>query len=306
MEILTGTADFHLSEETAVAIGKFDGVHIGHRRLLEEIIKQKEQGRKACVFTFDPPPSVFFGNPREKLLSTKEEKRELFAKLGTDILVEFPLREDTAAIEPERFVKELLYKGLHAGFVAAGSDLSFGAGGRGNAALLRAMAADCGMEVRIIEKVLWEGREISSSLVREAVEKGDMIKAETLLGMPYTISGSVRHGNRIGHSLGMPTLNLRPSADKLLPPNGVYFSGVRLKGKRYAAISNIGIRPTVEETEKYPGVESYLYGYEGEAYGEEIQVELYAFRRSERKFTDLDALKRQLWEDMEAGASFTR
>lgn len=306
MEIITKTTDFYLREETAAAIGKFDGVHVGHRRLLEEILSQKKAGRKACVFTFDPPPSVFFGKTDEKELSTREEKRRLFAALGVDILIEFPLNGKTAAMLPQTFVSEVLFGRMQAGFVAAGTDVTFGAGGAGDAALLKRMAAKCGVAVSIIEKVSMDGQAVSSTRVRAAVEAGDMRLTERLLGTPYPVMGTVQHGNRIGRTLGMPTLNLLPPADKLLPPSGVYYSGVWLKGRYYKAISNIGCRPTIEEKAKRLGVETYLYDFCGDAYGEEIEVNLYAFKRPEERFCSLDALKAQLEEDIAAGEAYIR
>lgn len=306
MEIITKTTDFYLQEETAAAIGKFDGVHVGHRRLLEEILLQKKAGRKACVFTFDPPPSVLFGKTGEKELSTREEKRRLFAALGVDILIEFPLNRETAAMLPQTFVADVLFGRMQAGFVAAGTDLSFGAGGAGDAALLKRMAAKCGVDVRIIDKVAVDGQEVSSTRVREALEAGDMQLTERLLGMPYPVIGFVQHGNRIGRTLGMPTLNLLPPEDKLLPPLGVYYSGVWLKGRYYKAISNIGYRPTIQEEEKRLGVETYLYNFDGDAYGEEIEVNLYAFKRSEKQFHDVEELRVQLQEDIAAGAAYSR
>lgn len=306
MEIITKTTDFYLQEETAAAIGKFDGVHVGHRRLLEEILLQKKAGRKACVFTFDPPPSVLFGKTGEKELSTREEKRRLFAALGVDILIEFPLSRETAAMLPQTFVADVLFGRMQAGFVAAGTDLSFGAGGAGDAALLKRMAAKYGVDVRIIEKVAVDGQEVSSTRVREALEAGDMQLTERLLGMPYPVIGIVQHGNRIGRTLGMPTLNLLPPEDKLLPPLGVYYSGVWLKGRYYKAISNVGYRPTIQEEGKRLGVETYLYDFDGDAYGEEIEVNLYAFKRPEKQFHDVEELRVQLQEDIAAGAAYSR
>ena len=135
MEIIAGTTDFYLEKDTAVAIGKFDGVHLGHRRLLEEILNKKKNGLAACVFTFDPTPAVLFGLSDGKELTTREEKRRLFEHLGIDILIEFPLTKETAATEPERFVTEILAKQMNTRFVAAGEDLSFGKNGAGNAEL---------------------------------------------------------------------------------------------------------------------------------------------------------------------------
>lgn len=306
MEIITGTTDFYLKDETAVAIGKFDGVHIGHRRLLDEILSERAEGKKACVFTFDPPPSVFFGGNEEQELTTKEEKRRLFELMGIDILIEFPLNRETAGILPEVFVTDILCERMNASFVAAGTDLSFGAKGAGNAALLRKIAKECDFTVRIIEKITLDGQEISSTSVRNAVAAGDMLLAEKLLGVPYPVRGIVQHGNRIGRTLGMPTVNLRPGKEKLLPPCGVYYSEVVLEGKHYKSISNIGYKPTVQEQEKQLGVETYIYDFDGEIYGEEIEVSLFAFKRPELQFESLEALQKQLQKDIEEGAAYIR
>lgn len=300
MEIIAGTTDFYLEKDTAVAIGKFDGVHLGHRRLLEEIIAKKKDGLAACVFTFDPAPAVLFGLSDGKELTTREEKRRLFERLGIDILIEFPLTKETAATEPERFVSEILAKQMNTRFVAAGEDLSFGKNGAGNALLLEKMAPQLGFCVKTIEKIEVDGIEVSSTYIRKLVEEGRMEEAESMLGMPYTLVGTVEHGNHIGHTLGFPTVNLLPSAGKLLPPNGVYYAAVRYYGRVYKAISNLGTKPTVSE-EKVMGVESYLYDFDQDIYGQEIEVALKSFRRPERKFSSLEELKTQLDQDIADG-----
>ncbi len=306
MEIVQGIAgcmaDFQLDRETAVAIGKFDGVHIGHRKLLAQVQAQKARGLSSCVFTFDPTPAVFFGLSDGMELSTKEEKRRIFENMGIDVLVEFPLTEQTAAIEPEEFVRRILAGSLRARFVAAGEDLSFGARGAGDAALLKKMGAGLGIEVQLIDKVCVEGREVSSTYIRELVENGKVDRLEKFLESPYSVSGTVEHGRQLGRKLGFPTVNILPDKNKLLPPNGVYDSKVRLGGKAYRAISNVGYKPTVTE-EHIRGVESYLYDFSEEAYGEFIEVQLLAFRRPERKFGSIEALRRQLQEDIAAGAA---
>ena len=137
MEIIADTTEIQLAQETAAAIGKFDGIHIGHRRLLEEILARKKRGLTACVFTFDPPPAVLFGCSDGKELTSKKEKRLLFSRMGVDILVEFPMNRETAAMAPEAFARDVLAGQLQVRFLAAGTDLSFGAKGAGNAALLQ-------------------------------------------------------------------------------------------------------------------------------------------------------------------------
>lgn len=303
MEIITNTTEFQLNRDTAVAIGKFDGIHMGHRKLLEEIVKRKEGGLAACVFTFDPPPMVFFGRSDGKLLSTKEEKRTVFDKMGVDILIEFPLNRETAGMEPEVFARDILSGKMRMKYLAAGNDLSFGARGAGNAALLQKLSPELGFEVETIDKVFCDGYEVSSTRLRECIELGNMEKAQELLGMPYPVTGRVVSGNQIGRTIGFPTINILPDESKLLPPCGVYFSKVLLEGEVYSAISNVGYKPTVTE-ERCLGVESYLYDFDRMVYGKEVEVYLCKFHRKEKRFENLEALKAQLAEDIEAGQRF--
>ena len=298
MEIIADTSEFYIERETAVAIGKFDGVHLGHRRLLDEVLQAKKRGLAACVFTFDPPPSVLFGGDAH-VLTTNEEKHRIFERMGVDFLVEFPMTLETAAIPPSTFIVDYLVGQLNTKFIVAGTDISFGRRGEGNAELLKAMAAEYDYDFKLIDKVKnADGEEISSSLVRECIAIGNMEKAESLLGSPYSVTGTVVKGNHIGHTLGFPTINIYPDENKLLPPFGVYAGKTEVKEKVYRSISNVGCKPTVGG-EVRPSVETYLYGFDGDLYGEEATVELSAFRRPETKFESLEALKAQLQRDIE-------
>jgi riboflavin kinase/FMN adenylyltransferase len=297
VEIIAGTADFLLERETAAAIGKFDGVHIGHRRLLEEIIARKKQGLDACVFTFNPPPAVLFGIGDGKELTTVHEKRILLERMGVDVLVEFPLNLTNAAMEPETFVRDVLARQMNTDFIAAGKDLSFGAGGKGDSVLLEALGAELGIEVKTIEKVKIDDIEVSSSVIREYVENGNMSAAERMLGIAYPVMGKVEQGNHIGRTLGFPTVNIIPEKTKLLPPNGVYVADVLYKGRKYSGVSNVGCKPTVSE-DREMSVETYIYDFDEYIYGEEIEVYLKEFRRPERKFDSLDDLRAQLERDI--------
>ena len=303
MQIIRGTTEFELSERSAVAIGKFDGIHLGHQKLLARILEWKKEGFLAAVFTFDPAPEAFFGGHPMKELMTVEEKRLAFEKMGIDVLIEFPLNNETAATKPERFVTEYLTAGLRAGVIVAGTDLSFGARGQGDAKLLQSMAKDLGYRVELIDKVCLAGEEISSTLIREAVSRGDMEKVTALLGMPYQISGVVAHGKKLGRTMGMPTVNLLPDEDKLLPPRGVYYSYVRLEDRRCPAISNIGCKPTVSDTQ-IMGLETYLYDFDKTLYDKEITVELLHFKRPEMRFENVEALKKQMEKDLAEGKAF--
>lgn len=299
MEIIENTTEFHLEKPSAVALGKFDGVHLGHRRLLGQVLAQKERGLQAVVFTFDTSAASFFGGD-EKELSTREEKRAIFSGMGIDVLIEFPLNRDTAATQPLDFLSRYLAKQMRTAYLCAGPDVSFGKGGAGDYALLARYAEHFGYQVELIEKVRVKGEEVSSTRVREAVRAGNMQDVTLMLGAPYSVSGRVVHGRALGRTLGMPTANLLPDAGKLLPPNGVYYSRAFLNDRSYRGITNVGCKPTVSE-EQVVGVETYLYDFEGEIYDRDMTVELLTFRRPERAFESVEALRRQIGEDVESG-----
>ena len=303
MQIIAGTTDFKILKPTAVAIGKFDGLHRGHRVLLKQVMEKKDTGLLVTIFTFDPPPEVLFGKRQAREITTKEEKRVIFEKMGVDILIEFPLDEVTAAISPEQFVKEILKERMNMAYLAAGYDLSFGYLGAGNAELLKVLAPKYNFELNIIEKVCENGREISSTFIREEVEKGAMRHVAELLGEPYMIIGQVVHGAKLGRKIGMPTINLLPEKEKMLPPNGVYYSKTRIGEKEYKSITNIGKKPTVSNEEQI-GVETYLYEFEQDVYGKNAIVKLLEFKRPERKFANLDELKEQMMMDVNEGREF--
>lgn len=303
MKIICDTTEFQMEQKSAVAIGKFDGVHRGHMELLSHIIKMKKKKMAAVVFTFHPSAAVFFGQSKEAELTTRYEKRQLFESMGVDVLVEFPLNKETAATSPEEFVEKILARQMQAGYIAAGADVSFGYKGLGNKELLIRMAGQLDYQVEIINKVYEEAREISSTYVREEVEKGDMEKTARLLGRFYSFEGQVERGNRLGRKLGMPTLNLYPEREKLLPPKGVYYSRVLFEGGTYPGITNIGLKPTVNST-SHISVETYLYDFDKDMYGRKIVTELLQFKRPEQKFESVEMLKTQMEKDIAQGRMF--
>ena len=303
MHIIENTTEFQLDRPGAVAIGKFDGIHLGHQKLIQKIIEQKAKGYLATVFTFDTSAAAFFGG-EEKELTTREEKRIVFEKRGVDVLIEFPLNRETAATEPVEFVQRYLVSQMQAAYICAGTDLSFGRRGAGNYELLQQYADSYGYQVELIDKVRMDGEEVSSTRVREAVRTGKMEAAARMLGTPYSVSGTVEHGRRLGRTIGMPTANLLPEQDKLLPPNGVYYSKVLMGGRIYRSITNIGCKPTVSENH-IMGVETYLDDVAGDIYGKDITVQLLAFRRPEMKFDGVDILKAQMQKDIAAGQIFS-
>lgn len=302
MQIIEQTTEFRLPGKSAVAIGKFDGVHIGHRKLIDKIIEQKSENRLATVFTFDTSAAAFFGG-EEKELTTIAEKRRIFEQLGVDVLIEFPLNRETAATEPEEFVHRYLATQMRAAYICAGDDLSFGRNGAGNYELLKKYASTYGYRAELIEKVQVDGEDVSSTRVREAVREGRMEDAARMLGTPYSVTGCVEHGRKLGRTIGMPTANLVPDTDKLLPPNGVYYSRAVIDGRTYKGISNVGCKPTVDDGQTL-GVETYLYDMAGDLYGRDITVFLLAFRRPEIKFDSVERLREQMEADIAAGRDY--
>ncbi len=307
MELICQTTDFKIEEGCAVAIGKFDGIHRGHKRLLREIFDAKKLGLKTAVFTFDPSPSVFFQGDGVRELMTREEKRIAFAQMGIDYLVEYPFCKETAAVSPEDYVKQFLLKKMNARFIAAGEDVSFGNRGAGNAELLCEIAQSRGVQVRIISKLCHSGRDISSTYVRSEVEKGNMELVTQLLDEPFFISGRVERGNRIGHKLGMPTVNIHPQPQKIMPPGGVYFSTVTYGEQTFYGVTNIGYKPTVESPDGKTnrlGVETYIYDFDEDIYEKDIVVHLHHYERGEKKFADLDELKAAIAADVKKGKEY--
>ena len=303
MKIIKDTTEFYIEEATAVAIGKFDGFHRGHQTLLQKMQEQKKKGLATVIFTFVPSPAAFFSTEIMKELTTLEEKRKIFEKAGIDYLIEFPFVQETADMEPEAYIKEVLVERIHAKCVVAGEDVSFGRRGSGNAKLLLDKSEELSYDVVLIDKVQYEGREVSSTFVREEVTKGNMELVHQLLGIPYHVGGMIVHGRKRGRTLGMPTVNQIPTKEKLLPPNGVYFSYVMLDERKLPSITNIGTKPTVADG-MVMGVETYIYDFDEDVYGEELEVYLLAFKRSEMRFDSVDALKVQMAKDIAAGRAY--
>ena len=290
MRVITGTREFQIEEPTAVTIGKFDGRHKGHQKLLREMLCFKErQGLKAAVFTFDMAPSGVMRGQVQTVITTNQERRNKMAKVGIDYLVEYPFDQETAHMRPEDFVSEVLVRQMHAKAVVVGTDCSFGYKGKGNVQLLKEMSKSCGFEAVIIEKEQDDHRDISSTYVREELDLGNIEKANELLGEPYAIHGVVVHGNHIGGTvLGFPTANILPPPEKHLPPFGV---------------SNIGKKPTIAG-ESPVGVETFIMGLEENLYGKEIEVQLLNFERPEQKFASLKELKDRIEKDKEYAAAY--
>lgn len=305
MKVITGTRQFQIEEPTVVTIGKFDGRHRGHQKLLQEMNRMKEEEKlAAAVFTFDTAPMKAVTGKPVTVITTCEERRSKLARMGMDYLVEYPFDEQAAHMAPEEFVSRILVGQMQARAVVAGTDCSFGYQGAGDALLLKKLAEKLGFEAVIIEKAQDHHRDISSTYVKEMLDAGDVKKAWELLGEPYAIHGRVVHGNHIGGAvLGFPTANLLPPPEKHLPAFGVYVSRVRVGEKLYEGVTNIGRKPTVEGVSPV-GAETFIIGLKEDLYGQELEVQLLSFIRPEKRFGSLEELKEQISRDREAAARY--
>lgn len=296
MKIINDTLDFSISEESAITLGKFDGIHKGHQKLIGKIVEKKRQGLKSVVFTFGQMPgTVFHGKGRTIL--TREERQNHLEQMDVDYMIECPFVPEVIQMEPERFVDEILVGQLHAKYIAVGPDFRFGYNRRGGVSLLKKLAPIFGYEVEVFEKERLDDKVISSTYVRHMLETGEMETVQRLLGYPYYVSGTVVHGHAIGRTIGIPTINLIPDDEKMLPPNGVYLTKTVIDEEEYSGITNIGVKPTISG-EEAKGIETHLFDYEGDLYDRELIVEFFAFARAERRFHSLEELKQQLAKDV--------
>lgn len=281
---------------TAVALGKFDGIHLGHQLLIDGLNKEKLKGRRALVFTFGSNPNSVLSGGSQKNIYTSKEKEMYFANLGIDILLEYPFTKEFASISPEDFVYQCLVRQLGVRSIYVGEDFRFGRGRMGNVALLKSLGEEYQFEVNALPKKTLHGKVVSSTIIRDMLESNFHV-ANEMLGNPYFIYGEVVHGQHLGHTIGFPTINQMIPEKKLVPAFGVYASRVKLDGYYYKAISNLGKKPTIGGQHQ-TSLETYILDYDGDLYGQQLQTELLYFIRPEEKFASVEALKKQIGNDI--------
>ncbi len=289
-------------KQRVIALGFFDGVHLGHGALLR---RTAEEARKRdctpAVFTFDrPPKEVVTGIPCP-LINSPEDRKDLLRRLyGISDVLMVPFDREMMTTPWDGFVTEILVKRYHAVHLVAGHDHHFGHKNQGSPELLAAKCAELGLGCDIIPKVEVGGITVSSTYIRRLVELGQMDRAAAFLGHPHTLTGTVGHGRGIGSSRLFPTANLTVPPHVLVPAHGVYATRVTLPdGASYAAVTNVGTRPTVNNGTDLT-VEACLLDYEGDLYGKVLRLEFYRHLRDEIRFDSLDALRSQIAADAEA------
>ena len=298
MKTFTSTTHFSPSTKTIITIGTFDGVHIGHKKILQKVVAEaKKNNLTSAVLTFFPHPRFILNqNSDLKLLNTIEEKKALLNSTGLDALLIHPFDQEFANLSAEEFVKKILVDQLNISKIIIGHDHRFGKNRSADINNLIQFGTKYNFEVEQISAQELNEIAISSTKIRTALNEGNINLANNYLGYPYSFSGKVIKGKQIGRTIGFPTANIEIQEPlKLLPKNGVYIVKCLVKNQEVNGIMNIGNRPTVNGTSQ--SIEVHLLNFDEDIYGLEITVKMIDFIRNEQKFENLDQLKSQIQND---------
>lgn len=313
MIVINSLDQLNLEEKTSVALGNFDGIHIGHKEIFRAALTaSKERNLKSLCFTFSNHPFNFIlrrddSDPDAvKLICTEDEKITLIENMGFDILVNVPFDEYIMTMQAHDFFENIVRNKLNAGFVSVGFNYTYGARATGRPDTLRKECEEAGIGVSIHDAVVADGEVVSSTLIREMIATGNMEMTAKLLGRPYSFIGTVKHGKKLGSSMGIPTINIPAPARQMLPPNGVYFSRIQIDGSEYNSVSNIGLNPTVNKEGGQKTIETNIFDYDDDAYGKEVTVYFDHFSRGERKFRDKEELFAQIARDCENALNYRK
>lgn len=291
-----------ISSPLSVALGNFDGVHIGHAALISRAVEYaKEHGIKSAVWTFADESAVLPNKPGVRCITTMREKLELFKALGVDfvLLEEFSRVRDYS---PEKFVQELLVGQCNAACTVCGFNFRFGKGGVGDSDTLQKLMSP--RDTVIVPPVYVGGQIVSSTLVRERIENGDMESVAALLGRNFSVDLPVVEGKRLGRTIGVPTINQNFAPGQVIPKGGVYACLVDIDGTEHIGVANVGIRPTIKEDTHFVNCETHIVDYEGELYGKNVKVRFCLRLRDEMRFSHVDALGAQARCDIESAKEY--
>ncbi|MDX5339625.1 MAG: bifunctional riboflavin kinase/FAD synthetase [Cyclobacteriaceae bacterium] len=305
MKIYEGLEDFHPISNAVVTSGTFDGVHLGHQKIIHRIreIARTIEGETVLITFWPHPRLVLYPNEHNlRLLSTFEEKANLLRQFGIDHLVTIPFTQEFSQLSSEEFIQQVLIEKIRTNVLVIGYDHRFGKNREGSFEYLRENSKSLGFELEEISRQDVDEIGVSSTKIRKALESGDIKTATSYLGRPYELNGIVVKGQQIGRSIGFPTANIHiPNSYKLIPRDGVYAVEARVDGLPFKAMLNIGNRPTVDGTSQT--VEAHLFDFQGDLYNKQITIFFREFIREERKFDSLEELKTQLSIDQKVAKS---
>lgn len=285
---------------SVISVGTFDGVHAGHRAIMDTVAEKADRrGGRSVIVTFDPHPRNII-NPGEegiKLLTTLEERAEILEELGIDLMVVIPFDRDFSLLSSEEFVRDIIYDKIGVSEFVIGYDHQFGRNREGTIETIEKIGEELGFDTYVVSKREVGAKTVSSTAIRNAIsEEGNMRQAAEFLQRPYRLNGMVVHGDKRGKEIGFPTANIKPEHDKkIIPKKGVYAVRLRINGDWYDGMMNIGIRPTFEGQAQT--LEVHLFNFDEDIYGKEVQVRFYERIRDEKKFGGKDELVEQLRND---------
>lgn len=290
-------ADF--AKPQVLAIGQFDGLHLGHASVIESAVRLANRtGLPSAVMSFHPhPKEVMKKGDYEGYLTPPDAKEAILRGMGIDFLYVVQFNEAFSRVSPQNFVSCMLLP-LQVHTAVVGFDFRFGYRGEGHASILRELSQDA-MEVHTVPPFLLEGEKVSSSGIRKALQEGNIRLANRWLGRAYSVKGTVMHGEKRGRLLGFPTANLQPDEHYVLPAKGVYAVRINYGGSMLGGVMNLGVKPTFHDQVIRPSLEIHIFDFEGSLYGESLQVEIIDFIREERKFGGIEELKAQIAKDAE-------
>ncbi|SHI52265.1 bifunctional riboflavin kinase/FAD synthetase [Pseudobutyrivibrio xylanivorans] len=302
MEYLHSLFDTKISEPTAVTVGKFDGIHRGHNLLTSDIISKKSQGLKSCLITFTNSPRFLLQEDQTPCLITNKERMFMLDNNGLDYLIECPFDERLMQTDARSFI-EFLVSNLNMQYIISGPDFTFGHKGAGNVQLLTELSKELGFEYKVIEKMKQNNRDISSTYIREELKEGHIDSVNEMLGYEYFVWGEVVHGAHLGHTIGIPTINIMPEKIKLVPKFGVYVTTIDFDGRIYHGVTNVGTKPSVSD-KNIVGIETHILDYNGDLYGKFVKVTFQSFLRPEMKFGSIEELTNQMNIDKTKAKNF--
>jgi riboflavin kinase/FMN adenylyltransferase len=297
MKIFHGTDNAGIARGTVLTLGVFDGLHLGHQLIMQKVVERaRATGSVATVITFDPHPrAVLHPENAPPLLQTLDQRLANFEVLGLEQAIVIRFDKEFADLEAEDFLRNIVYERLQAREVYLGKGFFFGKNRGGNIELLREMSRKLGFYADEVPEVTLRGRRISSSKIREMLKDGKVNLARRMLGRPYGVEGQIIHGFRRGHTIGFPTANLKPH-NRVIPKFGVYATATLIEGEWRRSITNVGVRPTFEG-DKEPSIESYIFDFDGDLYGDVLRVRFLHRIRDERKFAGIEELRAQIERD---------
>jgi riboflavin kinase / FMN adenylyltransferase len=304
MKIFHGTDNAGISRGTVLTLGVFDGLHLGHQMIMQKMVERAEATNSVpTVITFDPHPrAVLHPENAPPLLQTLDQRLANFEVLGIEQAIVIRFDKEFADQNAEDFLRDIVYERLQAREVYLGKGFFFGKNRGGNIELLKKMSEELGFFADEVPEIRLRGQRISSSKIRELLKDGKVNLARRMLGRPYGVEGQIVRGFRRGHTIGFPTANLKPH-NRVIPKFGVYATANLIEGVWRRSITNVGVRPTFED-DKEPSIESYIFDFDGDLYGDVLRVRFLHRIRDEKKFNGIDELKAQIERDTRTALNY--